>query len=408
MEYVNVPIPGTENTVRAIKLNKGQSIPNIWSPLIALKPSTNYVLEFDYWSEEQEVQFNVDLFPDTLPERYPVAKTTVQKFKETISSASPDMTASSLRFFNNLSNPNPANIYITNIRVYEEGKTSEVNKEYFYVRNAQGDIISLVDKYGREVVNYTYDTWGKLISIEGTLKDTVGVKNPYRYRGYRYDTETGLYYLNSRYYNQEWGRFINADGITGVHGELLSHNMFAYCDNNPVNKQDPSGFLSFSATDGVGAGSDSYFSSVVSTLKKVNKQIQKNTLILIVSTTIVAGTMELGNKLAKKRGGNAFRGSRNLSADFKNGKKLSSHFTDHRADFGYKTADEYLEGARNFVMKKPTSTTQSFVSKEGTYFRYDTKTNEFGMVNQYGGISTYFKPTDGMKYWQEQIAKYKP
>ncbi|MEG0773891.1 DNRLRE domain-containing protein [Clostridium sp.] len=249
MEYVNATIPGTENTVRAIKLNKGQSIPNIWSPLIALKPSTNYVLEFDYWSEEQEVQFNVDLFPDTLPERYPVAKTTVQKFKETISSASPDMTASSLRFFNNLSNPNPANIYITNIRVYEEGKTSEVNKEYFYVRNAQGDIISLVDKYGHEVVNYTYDTWGKLISIEGTLKDSLGVKNPYRYRGYRYDTETGLYYLQSRYYNPEWGRFINADAIAGSLGELLGHNIFAYTKNNPIMAKDPSGFRSVYTMD---------------------------------------------------------------------------------------------------------------------------------------------------------------
>lgn len=106
--------------------------------------------------------------------------------------------------------------------------------------------------------------------------------------------------------------------------------------------------------------------------------------------------------------GKAFEGTRNLSADFKNGKKLLSHFTDHGADFGYKTADEYLEGARNFVMKEPTPTTESFVSKEGTYFRFDTKTSEFGIVNQYGGVSTYFKPADGLKYWEEQIELYKP
>lgn len=110
----------------------------------------------------------------------------------------------------------------------------------------------------------------------------------------------------------------------------------------------------------------------------------------------------------KGGGSKAFEGTRNLSADFKNGKKLLSHFTDHGADFGYKTADEYLEGTRNFVMKEATSTTQSFVSKEGTYFRFDTNTNEFGIVNQYGGISTYFKPADGLKYWQEQIELYKP
>jgi RHS repeat-associated protein len=114
--------------------------------------------------------------------------------------------------------------------------------EYYYIRNAQGDIIGLFDKSGAQVVSYTYDTWGKLIAIGGSLKDSVGVKNPYRYRGYRYDTETGLYYLQSRYYNPEWGRFINADGIIGQTGELLGHNLYVYTKNNPVNMSDKSGF----------------------------------------------------------------------------------------------------------------------------------------------------------------------
>jgi RHS repeat-associated protein len=80
--------------------------------------------------------------------------------------------------------------------------------EYFYIRNSQTDIIGILDSNGTQVVGYTYDTWGKLISITGTLKDTVGEKNPYRYRGYRYDTETGYYYLHSRYYNPEWGSLL--------------------------------------------------------------------------------------------------------------------------------------------------------------------------------------------------------
>jgi len=114
--------------------------------------------------------------------------------------------------------------------------------EYYYVRNAQGDITGLIDGSGTQVVSYTYDTWGKLVSTTGTLASTVGAKNPYRYRGYRYDTETGLYYLQSRYYNPEWRRFINVDGYLGTPGELLSFNMFAYCKNNPINMVDPSGY----------------------------------------------------------------------------------------------------------------------------------------------------------------------
>ncbi len=73
------------------------------------------------------------------------------------------------------------------------------------------------------------------------MKDSLGVKNPYRYRGYRYDTETGLYYLQSRYYNPEWGRFINGDSVLGATGQLLTHNMFTYSLNNPVNMYDSDG-----------------------------------------------------------------------------------------------------------------------------------------------------------------------
>jgi RHS repeat-associated protein len=124
--------------------------------------------------------------------------------------------------------------------------------EYYYIKNAQGDIIGLFDDSGTQVVDYTYDTWGKLISISGTLASTVGELNPYRYREYRYDAETELYYLQSRYYNPEWGRFINADTLMGETGELLSHNMFAYCANNPVNLEDPDGDIAWVVGAAVG------------------------------------------------------------------------------------------------------------------------------------------------------------
>lgn len=112
---------------------------------------------------------------------------------------------------------------------------------YFYKKNIQGDIIGLLNTNGTEVVTYNYDTWGKLLSITGNLASSLGEDNPFRYRGYYYDTETGLYYLNHRYYNPQWGRFNNADNFLGKAGGLLSHNIFAYCGNNPVMRVDPSG-----------------------------------------------------------------------------------------------------------------------------------------------------------------------
>lgn len=66
-------------------------------------------------------------------------------------------------------------------------------------------------------------------------------RNPFRYRGYYYDTETGLYYLQSRYYNPEWGRFLNADELISTGQGMLCHNMYAYCGNNPINREDPTG-----------------------------------------------------------------------------------------------------------------------------------------------------------------------
>ena len=101
----------------------------------------------------------------------------------------------------------------------------------------------LVDSTGTKVVAYTYGPWGKTWSASGTLATTLGTFNPLRYRGYVYDTETGLYYLNSRYYNPTWGRFINADdvGCLGADEGIQSYNLFAYCINNPVNRFDANG-----------------------------------------------------------------------------------------------------------------------------------------------------------------------
>ena len=114
--------------------------------------------------------------------------------------------------------------------------------EYFYLKNAQGDVTGLVDSSGTQVVAYTYDAWGNPLTTTGTMANTLGELNPFRYRGYVYDTETGLYYLQSRYYNPQMGRFINADGeLSDVGDSVKGYNLFSYCQNNPTNMSDSEG-----------------------------------------------------------------------------------------------------------------------------------------------------------------------
>ena len=113
--------------------------------------------------------------------------------------------------------------------------------EYYYLRNAQGDIVKLIDASGASVVEYTYDTWGKEVQTTGSLAGTLGSFQPFRYRGYVYDEETGLYYLQSRYYDPTTGRFISADTLLSTGQGVLGHNAFAYCRDNPSSRFDPEG-----------------------------------------------------------------------------------------------------------------------------------------------------------------------
>ena len=101
---------------------------------------------------------------------------------------------------------------------------------------------------------YEYDLWGKLISVKEANSgiDTNGIltKNPFRYRGYYYDNETGFYYLNARYYDPAVRRFISVDDISylGADETVTGFNLFAYCGNNPINKNDPDGHFAVAAT----------------------------------------------------------------------------------------------------------------------------------------------------------------
>ena len=90
-------------------------------------------------------------------------------------------------------------------------------------------------------MTYTYDAWGKPVQTGGTLANTLGKLNPFRYRGYVFDEETGLYYLWSRYYSSESCRFLNADSSVSTNIGIIGTNVFSYCDNSPVTLNDSMG-----------------------------------------------------------------------------------------------------------------------------------------------------------------------
>ncbi len=171
-------------------------------------------------------------------------------------------------------------------------KNNLVDDDFYYKKNAQNDIIGIYSTSGDEIARYEYDAWGncivKYLQDDGTYgiinsdysyNDTsiinrfIAFKNPFRYRSYYYDFETNLYYLNSRYYDPQLGRFVNADDISTLditQITLNGLNLYAYCLNNPVNEVDENGyFISFliglliAAAIGAAVGAVSYTASVV-------------------------------------------------------------------------------------------------------------------------------------------------
>ena len=118
---------------------------------------------------------------------------------------------------------------------------------YFYGKNAQGDVVAIFNSDSALVARYYYDAWGNVVSIKNasgneiTASTNVAIINPIRYRSYYYDKDTGFYYLNSRYYDPQVGRFINADVYVSTGQGIIGNNMFAYCGNNPVMFYDPDG-----------------------------------------------------------------------------------------------------------------------------------------------------------------------
>ena len=123
--------------------------------------------------------------------------------------------------------------------VYSSGSTSST---YYFQRNLLGDVIGIYDTNGTKVAEYAYDAWGNCTISNSTTNYDIAYANPIRYRGYYYDQDTKLYYLNARYYCPEWRRFISPDDTSYLDTKNVNGlNLYAYCNNDPVNYADPSG-----------------------------------------------------------------------------------------------------------------------------------------------------------------------
>ena len=170
---------------------------------------------------------------------------------------------------------------------------SSIGDYYYYVTtNKQGDVLGLYSANGNLKVSYEYDAWGNC-----TVKDAagnaitsaihIGNVNPIRYRSYYYDSDTELYYLQSRYYDAGIGRFINADGTLNGNGDIIGFNMFAYCSNNPVMFSDPTGHWREWLTK-----AKNWFSDKISEMKiKINRFFNKtHPYETITEAAIASGT----------------------------------------------------------------------------------------------------------------------
>lgn len=134
---------------------------------------------------------------------------------------------------------------------FEYNEISEMNQELnrksiYYEKNMQGDVIGLIDSTGAKIASYAYDAWGNVVDTVCYEKNEIPYAlNHITYRGYYFDNESGFYYLQSRYYDAEVGRFINADDVKyiGANENRWSYNLYMYCEGNPIIGNDETGNL---------------------------------------------------------------------------------------------------------------------------------------------------------------------
>ena len=163
---------------------------------------------------------------------------------------------------------------------------------YYFLKNLQGDVISILDSGRNRVAEYLYDAWGVCTVVNDETEEGIAEVNPFRYRSYYYDSETGMYYLQSRYYDPVVGRFINADDVSilGTSETVLGYNLFAYCGNDSINLMDLDGHTPIQAVFAViGAVAGWYFGDYVA--KKLGYKRGKKYWAIRIGVVVGGGVL---------------------------------------------------------------------------------------------------------------------
>ena len=269
---------------------------------------------------------------------------------------------------------------------------------YWYEKNLQGDIVAVYNQSGTKLISYTYDAWGNIsATYYNSGSSTTATKNPFRYRGYYYDVDLELYYLQTRYYDANTGRFISPDTesvISATPDALTDKNLYAYCDNNPVMRRDDDGeFWNVIAGAVIGAAIN-VFASATTALLNGEEYTWKNALLDGVSGAVSGALASTGlGVVGQTIAGGIVSGATSIASDLVNGESINWTRAANATALGMATG--YLGGAgvrANAAVKKADSTCIKVLNKVESGGYATVKGAKSAMTQAINGLNKALNP----------------
>lgn len=277
---------------------------------------------------------------------------------------------------------------------------------YYYIKNIQNDIIGILDSNYQTIASYTYDSFGKILSVQDengneiTDETHIANINPFRYRGYYYDTETRLYYLKNRYYNPEWCRFLNVDSIIDSDNDIMSNNLYLYAKNNPIMYRDSDGTFALGLLLGKIATAVVQAVVVIATAVAAKEATKALTKAAVNVSSQVRTKEKTKTKKETPKDNNSNDHNVYFLRDTTTGKVEYVGRTQHRTETEYrhKSNPYRTELEIHFIAKNVSAETargleEYYLLKCGTL----NKNKQFPMNNQIHGVSA--KNPDYIIYW---------